>query len=89
MLETRFTRGTTLIDSYCKESTHSMAITIYPYNGGIPAHPTLSGCSSWVSSKVRNCRITPTTALWKFSDTFYYSQFYYITCFKSRKINLL
>jgi len=23
-----------------------MANTIYPYNGGIPAHPTLSGCSS-------------------------------------------
>jgi len=42
-----------------------MAITIYPCNGGIPARPTLSGCSSQVSSKERNCRVTPTPALWK------------------------
>jgi len=38
-----------------------MANTIYPCNGGIPAHPTLSGCSSRASSKSENCRITPTS----------------------------
>ncbi len=42
------TRGTTLIDS--NESTLSMASTIYPFNGGNPSYPTLSGRSSWTSS---------------------------------------
>jgi len=27
-----------------------MANTIYPYNGGNPSYPTLSGRSSWTSS---------------------------------------
>jgi len=27
-----------------------MASTIYPFNGGNPSYPTLSGSSSWTSS---------------------------------------
>ncbi len=42
------------------EPPFSMANTIYPCNGGIPAHPTLSGCSSWVSSMPKIYRIAPT-----------------------------
>jgi len=37
-----------------------MANTIYPDNGGKPAHPTDSGCGSQTSSRLIHYRIAPT-----------------------------
>ena len=38
-----------------------MADTIYTCNGGIPAHPTDSGCCSQMSSRLVHYRIAPTS----------------------------